>query len=698
MTSGISIGTQLFAPSGYFCLEKGVTYYLLRNASNGWVSLIDFVVRPSKSIQKKHGEKTRTVNVTPTPIPQHVSISKVDFEEGLLCGAIVRAEKQALLPPWLSELEGLNLFAIDSKRSNLTRSHMERIDRQIEIIHPLVRQAESLIGAHDIDQTINRYARSCKPQQNETRVRLAFYVYVLFGRNRYALHFPIHKIGRWSRDNMESRVKQGRPSEIYGKGFGNNASAELIEKAVNCYMRESGPGIDLRSIYREFMTRDLGCREVIGRDGNYKFLHPQGKHTLTRGMFKYHLNKQIGHFNIQRTLYGQVRTRSKIEAHQGSFTQNVCNISERTERDGYAVKDLPRGLIEGNVLPPLYVVRSRDVASGLLTGIGFSFGGERASAYRLELFCRAISKVKFCALFGVEITEDQWPSIGLSPRDVQDRGPGSTDGGFARDREFRPVIRELPPSYAGQSKAPIESTNPKNRTTDDAPSYFASDKRVFELVRREIFRVLKDNETINIVDRIPPDLLTHVPRLSPLALYGELNRRGRNDSQMMPFEDAVRTFLTRLPAKLTRKGVMLNSQCFSSEALRCSSLFGRIRGPQEPEVEVYVLDACLRHIWIDVDGQMIELDIQAPQRVGNEVMYLSLEELIEREKFLRRRNLEHEEHRDAVTSKFERDFFESSGKRWNGGKTVSGRPKRGTAGAKREAAESKKAVHGEVNA
>jgi hypothetical protein len=697
MSSGISIGTQLHAPSGYLNLEKGVTYYLLKNTATGFVHLIDFVVRPAKAIRKKQGDIFRIVKVTPTPIPQQVTLSKQDFEEGLIHGSIVRAEKQTLLPPWLNELEGLNLSSIDSERSDAARSHKERIDRQLEIIYPLVRKADFLIGTDDLDKAINLHARSCKPKQNETRTRLAFYVYILFGRNRFALHFPIQKIGCWPRENMESREKQGRPSERHGKGYGNNASAELIAKAVNCYMRECGPGIDLRTIYREFMRRDLGCKEVIDRAGNYKFSHPHGEITMTLGMFKYHLNKQIGHLNIQKNLYGRVRSRSKIEAHKGSFTQNVCNISERTERDGYAVKDLPRGLIEGHVLPPLYVIRSRDIASGLMLGIGFSFGGERASAYRMEQFCRAISKVKFCSLFGIEIKEEEWPSIGLAPRDVQDRGPGSTDGGFSRDREFRPVIRELPPSYAGQSKASIESTNPKNRTTDDAPSYFASDKRVFELVRREIFRVLKDNETIDISDRIPPDLLTYVSRLTPLALFGELDRRGRNDSLQIQFADAVRTFLTRLKAKVTRRGVIYRAQCFCSEALQKSRLFGQIRGPQEPEVEIYVLDACLRHIWIDVDGNLIELDIQAPQRVGNEVMYLSLEELIEREKFLRLRKLDHEEHRDAFTSKTEHDFSEGTGKRWNGGKTVSGRAKRGSVAAKREAAETRAAVHGMAN-
>jgi hypothetical protein len=334
----------------------------------------------------------------------------------------------------------------------------------------------------------------------------------------------------------------------------------------------------------------------------------------------------------------------------------------------------------------------------MILSIGFSQGGERASAYRMELFCRAIDKVKFCALFGKEITRDQWLSYGLPPHDVQDRGAGSTDDALPRSQKFQADIQELAQSHSGQSKAVIESSNPKTRKANDAPSYRASNMPVFELIRREIDRVLKDNETFNIKDRIPPNLLRNMTSLTPLALYSELDRRGRNDSMQIQFDDAVRTLLTKLKARVDRKGVWLHNQCFSSESLRKSKLFGRIRGPQNPEIEVYVLEACVRHIWVDIEGKLLELDIQVPMRVGNEVLYLSLDELKEREKFLRHLNLAHEEHRDAYTAKIEREFSEQTGKTWNSGRTVSGRVKRGSPGAKKEAAESRSAVQGSAAA
>jgi hypothetical protein len=695
MSTSISIGTQMSAPSGYLMLEKGTTYYFLRSAENACVYLVEFVIRPQKMITKKYGKKTRKVCVTPTPLPQLIAIQRSDFEEGILSGQLIRFEKQALLPPWLAELEGLNLTLLDSARDKAARPHVDRIDRQIEMIYDLVREADSIITSEDPDLLINRHARKCNPPQNETRTRLAFYTYLLFGRNRFALHFPIHKIGNWIRKNMEKKVKQGRPSERYGKGSGNNASQELIDKAVESYIRESGKGVTMKTIYRNFMTNDLGCESVKDSRGLYKFRHPLGKEILTQGMFKYHVEKNIGLKIVQATSKGRNRFRSKTAPQLGSFTQNVCNICERTERDAYAVKALPKGLIEGHPLKPLYVVRGRDTASGIILGVGFSQGGEKSSAYRMELFCRAICKVKFCSLFGIVISKSQWPSIGVSDYDIQDRGAGSTAGASSRIEAIQPIFDEMPPGYTGQSKAVVESSNPKSQSHDDAPDHVISNKRVFELVRDEIFRILKDIESFDISARIPYDLLSYVPRTTPVALYNELDRRGRNDSRQISFPDAVRAYLTKLKAKVTRKGVELHAQLFSSEVLLDSPLLGRMRGPQEPYVWVYVLDACLRHIWIDVDGELLELDIQLPMRIGDEVKNLSLGEIIERQKFLQLARLEHAEHREAIAAKFEECSLQNTGKTSGGGKTVQGRPRRGSAAAKKEAAESRAAVHGD---
>ncbi len=691
MSTGISIGTQLVAPDGYLDLEKGVTYYFLKSAAHGTVYLVDFIERPARITTRKRPGGKATVNRVPTPIPFLLRMRRDDFESGVLDGQVIRSERQRHLPPWLEGLEGRDLDWLDARRRIARLSHGARIDRKLELISPLIRTISEILAADDPDQLLNAHARQCIPKQNETRLRLAFYTYLLFGRNRVALHYPVHRIGHWCRADHPSLVKRGRPSARRGKGNGFNATPEMIEKIVDCYARKSGPGRDMKAIFRAFMS-EMGCRVRPGRDGHETYWHPDGLPFPTEGMFRYYVRQSFSRQQIQEQYVGRVQTRSKITPHRGAFTQNVCNAHERSEADAYALKEYPRGLIEGSTLHPLYVVRLRDVASGLITGIGFSLGSENAVAYRMARFCQAVGKVRFCGFFGITITPDQWPSIGVSPHDIQDRGPGATDGAFARHQDFQPVVREISPSYSGQSKAVIESSHPKSRSNHDAPSHFKSRMRVFELVRREIWRVLADNDTKDIGDRLTPDLLPHVHKLCPLALFNELDRRGRNDSAQISFEDAVRTFLAKQSARLSRKGVELCGQSYTSDALRDSGALRRVHGQQSLPVDVYVMEACVRQIWMDVEGVLIELDLQASLRVGNEELYLSLAELVERDKHLHRLRLELEEHRNATISKNERAFEEESGKAWHAGARISGRPRRGTKAARQEAAESKAAM------
>jgi hypothetical protein len=702
----IGLGTQLIAPRGYLSLDAGTTYYFLKSCPDERVLLIHFAARPAKKIKKKFKvgdeRRIRVVSVAPTPLPLLCVLSRHDFETGLdvqpgeLDPRIRKADRQASLPPWLEPLTGFDLAHSDLDRPNARRRHADMIDRRIEVIYPLVMRFEELILSEDPDRLINSHARSCVPKQNETRTRLTFYVYVLFGRNRYALHYPIHAIGHWCREAHASTVKRGRPSIRRGKGSGHNATAAMIEKILDYYDSNGTPGVDLSQLYRSFMAKKLGCGEMEV-NGMLRYVHPKGEPIPTRGMFKYHIRKHFG-TAVQRNLYGRNRTRQNILGYRGSYSQGVCNLYEQVEGDAYAVPDLPRGLIEGHTLPALYVVRSRDVASGEHLGIGVSQGSETAAAYRMEKFCRAVPKVYFCELFGIEIKPEEWPSQGVAMHDIQDRGPGATKGAFTSDPELRPVIREMTPVRSPRSKAGIESSNPKTRSDDDGPKHFKSDKRTSELVRREIQRLIRANETINVADRIPPELLGKVGKPNTNSLYTELARRGRCDALTVgSIDDAVRSYLTVVEGKLTRDGLKVHGQLFRSEALLQSGLTNRLRGPQEVAVGVRVLDACLRYVWIDRPGKpLIRVEVVHPLRIGADVIYMSLEELRERERYLRELNADFAEHVDAVHSRTEREFEESTGKSWSGGAQVRGRPRRGSAAAKQEAREARAAMQGDI--
>lgn len=694
--SGISVGTEINAPEGYLNLVKGDTYYFLRSSPiTGLVTLLQLVERETKAAV--YDSKTRpNRNVTLVPLPLIVAMARADFERGVMRALINAKEASRGLPPWQRGLEGLNLDVVDSLRRNPSKLHSDRVDDKLQAIYPLVQRFDEILDSPDPDATINRHTRSLGKRFNETRVRLWFYTYLAFGRQRAVLHYAIHKIGRWNRLEKVSTVKRGRAS-AKGKGHGHNTTAEMLKLMEKGYRRECGLGVKLSDIYVRVMKKDFGCRTrrvIEGKKERAEIFHPQGKAFPTMKTFVYHVLKVIGARVVQATLYGKVRARSKLLPVRGSFSEGSWNLMQRVEADAFAIEELPRGYVEGSSLPPLYVSTRRDTASGVKTGIGFSQGSERASSYRMAKFCEAIPKDRFCMLFGIKIRPQQWPSQGASPADITDRGPGATAGAQSRDEDYRPVIRELAPSHAGQSKAVIESANPKSASNAEAPNFVQSDLHSIELARKAIWDLIKFNESCNVGDRIPPDLADRVSRPTPNGLWEALDGLGRNDAVQVPFEDAVRAYLDLVPAKLTRAGVVLAGRNYFSPGSEFLQARGAVTGSQEVCIKVYVLEGCIRHIWFDWKQRLIELDVRYPIPVDSFVKYMSLTEAEQYHKYAKNRDREHIEHRRAVQLETEQDYEAQTGLEWDSDKRVNGRPKRGGHTARQEAGEAKHATTG----
>lgn len=686
----IRIGTQLIAPAGFHALEKGQTYYFLRSDSAMQrVLLVQFILRQPTQVHRKDGIR----NVTQEPAPILSTLGREHFEDAILNGKIVAAPKQSSMPPWLEPLAGINLAMIDECRPQSKMSHSDRIDRKLLHIYPLVQLADDVFRREDPERFINQYARQCTPPQKESRIRLWLYSYLLFGRNRFALHYPIHRIGHWDRKEAKC-VKLGAPSPYRGKEHGTNVNNAMKQKIHDGYLRFASLGTPMTQIYQSTMRKIFDCIVRPDSTNRFRFIHPNGEPLPTFNQFVYHVKKEFGQQQVQQNLIGRMRARNEVYPSAGRFTESVANLLEKAESDGYYFEEVPKGFVDGHPLPLLCMVRMRDVTSGAIVGIGFSQNAERASAYRSTLFCAAIDKVKFCRLFGIEIQAEEWPMIGISPFHITDRGPGAASDAVAREIVFRPLMHELAPSNSGQSKATIESSHPKTVSNKESPSHWQSNLTPLDMARREIFRVLKDNDTMDISSRLTPDLVGRIRKPSPISLWNILDTVGRNDGIHMSFNDAVRNYLKKVPVKAKSDGIYLHGQRYDSGALRSTDLLQRISKAQSVELSAYLLEACLRHIWIEVNGEVVELDMQLALRTGTDVTHISLDQLVEMERLRREDNHFFKEHCLAKACEVEQRFAAITGQEWNSGSRRKGRPKRGTSSARQEAREADGILHG----
>ena len=667
------IGTQIAAPEGWKEMFKGVTYHFLKSdAKRGRVLLVLFQTiktwrEPSKSkntTKKNHYSATLLV------------MSRHDFEEGLSSENIVQLEKQNKLPPWLQQLEGKDLVKRDNSRANPKFLHSARVEDRFLQIAPTVRDFESVLAADDPEKEINRRAKLCVPVQNESRYRLWVLTYLCFGRDMWMLLPPFHVIGHWDRCKYPER-KFGAPSLAFGRNYGNGSSKELTKTCVESYRKRAKLGNYMTSIYHDTMTEDFHCKVLTAPSGMKYYVQPEGKPFPTFGQFTYRVKQAIGIDQIQKTLYGAVRHRSKIAASKGAFSEEVSNLMEIVEADGYYTEERPQGYIEGSSLPPLCVVTSRDLLSGKKLGIGFSFGSERSEAYRMMLFCMAVPKDYFCGLWGIPFVPGEWSNEGLPPHFSIDRGPGARKD-LIEEFEKRFPIKGLAPSWMGQSKATVESSHPKDMHIDGQPTYIQSELTPVKLAKREIMRLILFNNTANMEGRIDPDsdLIYVVP--SPNGYWEYYDKIFRNDASPISIADAVRMFLTPVEFSLKDNGVWLDQRWFDSDELRTTGILERVArsGKDGSKINGYMMDLNLRQVWVEVDGKIIQVNAKLRIRGDEETLDMSFEELKQWGEERRKVQSEFRTHQQAATSDIHDRFKENTGKSWDNGKRRSGKPTR----------------------
>lgn len=652
----MKVGTKIIAPEGWASLPKGLEIHFLKsNHQNGRVLLVHFQL-------KEKGPANATL----------MSMPRIQFEEGVTLNKIIPCTKQSTLPPWLEELEGLDLSLIDTYRTkDATTSHYDRVNERYQFIAPTVNDFEDVMNAQYPQKEINMRARLCSPPQNESRFRLWLLTYLCFGRNIWTLLPPFHKSGNWDRMKYPDR-KFGAPSKAFGNNYGNGKSLELANKCVKSFLKRATLGNYMTTIYREAMAYDFNCKIITQKNGMDLYISSDGSPFPTYDQFRYQVQKEIGLENVQKQLYGEVRHRTRIAASIGRFSEEIANLMERVEADAYYLKEKPVGYIEKTTLPPLCVATGRDGLCGSLLGIGFSFDKERSTAYRMMLFSIAVPKVYFCNLFGIKISPNEWMNEGLPAYFAIDGGPGARKD-LIEDLEKRFPIRDIAPSWSGQSKANIESSHPRDVKLEGQPTFINSNLNPVELAKREIMRIITFNKSANMEDRIDPEgELAHVVP-SPNGLWQFYSSKYRNDSQPISIDDAVRCFLTPVEFTVKEDGVYLKSRKFYCEALRETGLFD-IAGITK--VQGYILDMCVRYVWVEFNGRLIETPAMLRIRGDEDTLYMSIADLEQWDE--QRKNIlsAFRVHRQATNSEMMRRFKNLTGKEFNPGKRFPGKPKK----------------------
>lgn len=610
-------GRQYISPNGYASLDKNLTYYLLCNHTKLKATrLVCFI---------KDRSEWRTLLV---------GIKRDEFEYGLLTREIVPAPCQNELPPFLSTNED-SISSIGMLQESSVKKE-SYIDRRLSTIAPLVEKLDEILGVDDPDKYINEWLKKNNPGQNQVRVRLWFYAYILHGNNYLALSPAFSKCGRWDRKSRDSSLKKSGPRTKSGGTTGFRMDELSRSMIVQGFDKYASRNRTLRNAYALTLQHFFKCT-VTGKIGKRTIVHKNGAAFPTYRQFRYHIGCVYTQEEVDIRLLGQERVRHKLKANLGRFSESVTNLMERVEADAYVVQARPRGMAIGVYRASLFVVTAVCVTSSLIVGIGMSIGSETANAYRMCLFSMAIGKKKFVELFGIDADLIDWPCEGLPGEFIVDRGVGSViKSGVWADT--------MTPSYDGQGKATVEGSHRKTKKKDGQPEFLVSTLTTVEMARTEIEAAIKKNHTANVGDRRTPEMIANGVGASPIDIWKYLDSLARNNAQPMSFDVAVRTYLRKIEAIVRNDGVWLNEQRYDSPDLRATGLYEVATRKQRFSVDVYVLSLCVRHIWIEVKGRIYELEMRLPMNDDYRQTELSLVDTVELHQLKNKTNREHREH------------------------------------------------------
>jgi len=643
------IGEQLIAPTGYQSLEANqLFHYLGVNDSRDRVLLCTF------SNESVHLQ----------------SLDRDEFEQAISRDKLVSRDPQLVLPEWLAPLIERSEDPADSfSLHNYKQRHKKAVKKRFKRIKKFTKNPAQALHANRPLQKLRKHAR--KRGYNESRVSRDFCLYVAYRSTIWALLPSNHLKGSYERADRPDMKKRGPKHKAKGSDYGWPVTEKMRQKMYRGYDRFSGPGVPLTTIYQRTLTKIFKCK-TRRQGARTEFYHPKTKPFPSWDQFRNNIVRHYGADRIRTDKLGEQRTRTKKRPSKGAFTALVANINEQIYADGYFLPEVPRSERDDKPMKPMVVVRIRDVASGPITGIGFDVGGETAQAYRSAVFCKAIAKPIYGRLMGLEICEEDWPTVGLPQWMAIDRGPGSGEA-LLNDFADEVIIHDIAPSYAGQSKAVIESSNPRNTEVSGAPTHFLSDLSYVKLAQREIRRAIRDNHRMDVSDRLTPDMVRAGVAGNPLAIYGYLDERYRNDSRQVIFEDAVRSLLPKISVNVTERGVEFHRQLFDSDELRETRALNRAASKGVFELPGYMIPLCLRQLWVEIDGMIVECQAKLAIRDDDSQLHVSIDELIELEEQRRLADRLDLESRLAVDAAFEQQFEDESGEEWDGGSTRSGK-------------------------
>ena len=590
----------IVSPTGYRSLAQGQTYYVLGRDDH---ALTLAVFHEQRCEEKSENARRLCVRI--------FRLSAEDFDSGKQTGEIDLTPVSPF-PPWVRDERRVTVLCASNGSDRATALRKKVADRLRAVRHA-VRASREVMRGRNIERELNRQAR--KKRSNAPRFRVWWAAYQIFGSP--GLLPATDRCGHWDRKAGTSKL--GRPSLVSGRA-GFRRDHDMDAKCVDGWRKHRTLGKPLEELYRATIRSEFRCTAMRDSNGKFSYYSPSGDAYPTLDQFRSSLIEQVGLDAVRLAKLGREGLRS-ISAPLGKFSENVSQINEVVEGDAYVLGDTPVGY-DGSEQPPIVVVTLTCGLVGMPTGIGASPDGETSEAYRSALWFSAVGASVASRYFGLDISEEEWPSGGLPGRAIFDRGAGSVEEIGAELR-----CRELSLSHSGQSKATTEASHPRKTRIEGKPVRRVSGLSPTALFQREVLRYASNANSDDASSRATPRTIADQVLNTPAAHWRYYQRELRDASSPISFAAATRKFLRRVSLPVDAQGVRFEILRYRGDSEGYEKLASRAQRAGVFQVTAYVHPMCVRYIWVDFDGDLLELDARLPVGDTDSNLYMSIPEL-----------------------------------------------------------------------
>ena len=530
-----------------------------------------------------------------TTVPRKIHLDELD--SGIQQGWIVEEEDPFVVQADISEKDRQHRDALWGKMKNALLDEPGIYDKKIRSEHLRRIEQESGETMANLYRHLGRYW-----QRGKTPDAFLPGYSASGGRGKY-------RVGR-------TYVRKDENSE-FGKTL---TPADLVnfEAAIRKYYL-SGEKSDLGQVYNGLLDDSYTIREKDENGDEKSRLLPKGELPSIR-QFRYWYSKRRDLKEESEKRKGATEFQLTGRAVTGKSDFGMMGPGSQfqvdaTVADVYLVSQFDRSDIIGR--PVMYFVM--DTASRLVTGMYVGLEGPSWLGMTMALYNAATDKVDYCHQFGIEITEDMWPSHHVPAVLLGDRGELESHNADRLVSMLGIRIDNAPP-YRGDLKGIIEShfKTINTQVKPFTPGFVMPDDRKrggkdyrldAKLDIRQFTRIIiscvlyyNNQHFLDGFEKSEQMLKSDVDEV-PVKLWNWGIRNSSGSLRTYPKETIRLALMPKESASVTEKGIYFKKLYYSCPKAREALWFENARknGRYSVDVSYDPRDMFLIHVW-EKDG------------------------------------------------------------------------------------------------